>query len=322
MSGSATPVYAHGGLRIRSEVELHLPFALDGRWDVDVRRGRHLDECHGPPPGEVIAEYQMGGTSWYTATDTGSGYRLRFEGAGEFEISADLSTVEVRALRAGPEGLLPILLAGTVSAFLLALRGHTALHASAVAIDGTAVAFVGQSGRGKSTLAALLCVHGAALVTDDVLTIDTEVPVRCTGGATELRLRAPAAALVPTHAEVRTRRTADERVAYAPSAAPPVPLPLGAIVVPAPSRSDPELVVARLDPSSALFTLLSFPRVYGWRRPDVLERDFGALSHLVNHVPVYVVTVPWGPPFDPAVARSLAALATDGPAVPERHPRE
>ena len=73
------------------------------------------------------------------------------------------------------------------------------LHASAVAVDGIGLAFVGQSGRGKSTVAALMCVDGAELVTDDVLTVDPGPPVRCQGGASELRLRAAAAHLADAH---------------------------------------------------------------------------------------------------------------------------
>jgi hypothetical protein len=52
-----------------------------------------------------------------------------------------------------------------------ALRGMEILHASAVEIEGEAVAFLGSSGVGKTTLAARLAARGAALVTDDVLAI-------------------------------------------------------------------------------------------------------------------------------------------------------
>jgi hypothetical protein len=201
------------------------------------------------------------------------------------------------------------LLAGTVSAFVLTLRGHTVLHASAVAIDGTALAFVGQSGRGKSTLATVLCLEGAELVTDDVLTVSAGLPVTCLGGASELRLRTAAMPLAEVRPEAATRETADDRLAIAFGAAPPAPLPLAAIIVPRPSRDVTEISVRRLEPSTALFWLLSFPRIYGWSEPRVLSRDFATLSKLVNTVPVYDVTIPWGPPFNPDVARELSALA-------------
>jgi hypothetical protein len=52
------------------------------------------------------------------------------------------------------------------------LRGYEALHASAVAIDRRALAIVGASGAGKTTIALELVARGAAFVTDDVLALE------------------------------------------------------------------------------------------------------------------------------------------------------
>jgi hypothetical protein len=49
--------------------------------------------------------------------------------------------------------------------------GHVALHASAVSIDGRAVAFLGPKHAGKSTLALALVRAGARLLTDDTLIV-------------------------------------------------------------------------------------------------------------------------------------------------------
>jgi hypothetical protein len=62
-------------------------------------------------------------------------------------------------------------LVGRVLPFVSTLRGLEPWHASAVAIDGRAVALAGQSGVGKSTLAAQLMLGGAELLADDVLAI-------------------------------------------------------------------------------------------------------------------------------------------------------
>jgi hypothetical protein len=301
-------IYAMCGLRLRSEMELHLPIHLGDAWDVDITDGPNIDDSSEPPPGEVIAAFETDGLRWYTATSTESGFRFRFRECGEFVISADLAEVEIRRDPAGHVDMLPILMAGTVSAFLLTLRGLTVLHASAVAVDGAALAFVGQSGRGKSTVAALMCAAGAELITDDVLTIDAGQPVRCTGGASELRLRRAAAAIADQHAGAATRLTADDRVALRLRTAPREPLPLGAIVVPGPSRSATELEVRRLPATTALLWILGFPRIFGWCLREVLTRDFATVGKLVDQVPVYEVIIPWGPPFDPDIARVLATL--------------
>lgn len=58
---------------------------------------------------------------------------------------------------------------------LLHQRGLCTLHASALSIDGGgAAAFVGWKGAGKSTMAATLQRRGHALLTDDVLALDSD----------------------------------------------------------------------------------------------------------------------------------------------------
>ena len=309
MTEQGLRTYLQCGLRMRSEIELHLPLAPGEGADVEVRWGPDIHGSSEPPPGELIAAFGSGEDRWYTATATGSEYLVRFRDCGEFVISGDLSAVQVRRDPAGRVEMLPILMAGTVSALLLTLRGQTVLHASAVAVDGAAIAFVGQSGRGKSTLATLLCLDGADLVTDDVLTIAAGPPVTCIGGAHELRLRPAASVLAEERPGHASRTTADERLAFSPSPAVVEPLPLAAIIVPTPNRTLSEIEVRALEPSKAVFWLLGFPRIYGWCRPDVLSRDFTMLSHVANSIPVYDVMIPWGPPFRTDLAGSLAALA-------------
>lgn len=60
---------------------------------------------------------------------------------------------------------------GVASGLLLHQRGALALHSSAVALGGGAVAFLGESGEGKSTLAAFLHRRGHSLVADDILAV-------------------------------------------------------------------------------------------------------------------------------------------------------
>lgn len=61
---------------------------------------------------------------------------------------------------------------GSAIGALLHQRGRLPLHASAVAIDGIGVAFVGASGAGKSSLALALVKRGHRLLCDDVAAID------------------------------------------------------------------------------------------------------------------------------------------------------
>jgi hypothetical protein len=63
-------------------------------------------------------------------------------------------------------------LLGPVMGFVLLLRGLVCLHASAIVVDGEAVAFVGPAGAGKSTTAAAFAARGFRVLAEDVVTLD------------------------------------------------------------------------------------------------------------------------------------------------------
>jgi hypothetical protein len=61
-----------------------------------------------------------------------------------------------------------VYLLGPVMGFILRKRGLHPLHASAVAIQGSAIALVGEAGAGKSTTAAALALRGWPVLCEDV----------------------------------------------------------------------------------------------------------------------------------------------------------
>jgi hypothetical protein len=60
---------------------------------------------------------------------------------------------------------------GSAMSVILQQRGLLVLHASAVLMQGEAIAFLGTSGSGKSTTASAFMKHGYPVITDDVLAI-------------------------------------------------------------------------------------------------------------------------------------------------------
>lgn len=75
----------------------------------------------------------------------------------------------------GPDGepeLIRIYLSAILMVLLLYQRGHLVLHASSVEIDDSAVAFLGDPGLGKSSLAASLYARAHCLLADDVTALD------------------------------------------------------------------------------------------------------------------------------------------------------
>ncbi|MCM3901867.1 MAG: hypothetical protein ND866_09190, partial [Pyrinomonadaceae bacterium] len=86
-------------------------------------------------------------------------------------------------------------LVGVVMAFVLYQRGILVLHAATISLGGGAVAFLGESGFGKSTMAAALYKRGYNLFTDDVLPVDPDSDIAMvTSGFPQFKLHPEAAA--------------------------------------------------------------------------------------------------------------------------------
>ncbi len=100
----------------------------------------------------------------------GSTY-LRWAKLFEFLIAPDGRTIECCPLEQATRHALTTYLLGQVLSFSLLSFGYEPLHATAVVVDGSAVAFLGDCGDGKSTLGAALVARGFPLLTDDVLAL-------------------------------------------------------------------------------------------------------------------------------------------------------
>jgi hypothetical protein len=153
---SASRIYEYCGLRIRSCVELPASAASGGgEPDVEIRCERL------PVPGvlrdSAVAGYRVEGDTLYLAIrDVGI-----FGARRGREILVD-------AQGGVDEKDLSLYLIGSVLGAILHQRGVLPLHASAVEVNGGAVAFAGPSGAGKSTVAAFLSRRGYPVIADDV----------------------------------------------------------------------------------------------------------------------------------------------------------
>ncbi len=113
-----------------------------------------------------------GGRRWLSAGRSGGDYLLRFAGIADFQISGDGRAVRCYPLAEVPDATLRHLFLDQVFPLVLSHRGRLVLHASAVAIDGGAAGLLGETGAGKSTLAASLARHGYPLLSDDALLLE------------------------------------------------------------------------------------------------------------------------------------------------------
>lgn len=124
-------------------------------------------------PGEPYHEWRsVEGTVWTRFFRSSKGYLLRFPGLADFTVSRQGYSVRCAPVPGVSRQTLDHLYANQVRPLIMGLRGRLAFHASAVEIDRVAVAFAGESGLGKSTLAASFAVHGARFLTDDGLYLE------------------------------------------------------------------------------------------------------------------------------------------------------
>ncbi|GAB2524438.1 hypothetical protein [Paramicrobacterium agarici] len=297
------------GLGVDTDFDLHdAGHSGMGEADIRVRTGPYSQASSPQPAGEHLLDFETN-EPWYTLVRTASGdLHFRVHGVCDYLISPDFRDVELRMLAGVDQGMDGVMTTGTLMSLLLYLKGSPVFHGSAVDVDGAGIAFVGHSGQGKTTMATLLCSEGASVITDDVLVIDDAATLpTIRRGSRELRLRSGIEELASRAAMGSSRVSADERQVIAPRPADAERVPLRAIVIPRPTRDDSPLRFERLSEKDALLALLAFPRLMGWRDPNVLSLVFQNASALVTRVPVLVGHVPWGPPFPEGITSALLA---------------
>lgn len=234
-----------------------------------------------------------------------AGQFYRFSYADKTEFVVDQSGREIWTTWREPLTLedTATYLLGPVMGFVLLLRGLVCLHASAVVVDGAAIALVGPAGAGKSTTAAAFSARGFSVLAEDVATLDD--------GGDRFLVR-------PAYPCIRLWPSSAATLYGSQSALPPLtpnwdkcyvdltaqtgqferePRPLAAIYLLAERSDDPHApFVATVDPMEGLISLIA--NTYGTKLIDkhMRGREFGLLSRVLAHVPLRRVT----PHTDPA----------------------
>ena len=111
-----------------------------------------------PVHGKDMMVYRGPGGAWIWQRATGT-----------FHVGPDARHVDVYPDGQIDERALALALTGPVLLFARHKLGYPSLHASAIVTARGAVAFLGASGQGKSTMVASFLRIGAALLTDDAL---------------------------------------------------------------------------------------------------------------------------------------------------------
>ncbi|PRY81465.1 Hpr(Ser) kinase/phosphatase [Marivita geojedonensis] len=154
--------YRSAGLVIESEFEL--PGLVE---EITGLEHPQLSFVHASRKPSYPRTPKMTGLNWACDETT---FHFVVPDVAVFEISAD-GTVSVWPQSEAHDDVAAYLI-GSVLGIVLHMRKVVTLHASAVDIGGRAVLFCGESGAGKSTMAAALQRHGFKVLCDDICAVE------------------------------------------------------------------------------------------------------------------------------------------------------
>jgi hypothetical protein len=237
------------------------------------------------------------------------GYLVRADGFGSYLIARDGRRVEMSP---GPVAAWrwQRLLTAQVLPIAALAQGLELFHASAVEVDGRVLAITGDSGAGKTTLAAQLMLSGAGFVSDDVLAIEkTAGGLIAHCGPPLMNLRESTAALLSPGERSRLGEElgSDDggpRLLVRGTAA---ALPFGSMCILRRGARLSGLRVTRLSPPAADLLLgAGFGTVI--RTPARLIRRLDVCASIASSVPVFMIETAAQVPPNAVVAAILEAL--------------
>src|SRR6476661_3296697 len=176
-------------------------------------------------------------------------------------------------------------LVGRILPWAALLRGYEPFHASAVAFNDHAVAFIGPTGAGKTSLAIQLVARGAKFVTDDVLSLDERDGILMAHpGAGIASIRDAERQVIPgaTWSRLGTVLGHSEKTYMALPRA-ERPLPLRAVYFLAGGEGPPIEPITTLDPR----LLLASSFVLSVQTPARLRNQLEVCAALARDVPLF-----------------------------------
>jgi hypothetical protein len=241
----------------------------------------------------------------------GSSY-ARWQGVGEFLVPPDGKTIVCRQFDAASAESFYVYLLGQALSFALVKQGLEPLHATAIVVEGGAIVFLGDSGFGKSTLAACFLRMGYRLLTDDLLILKpASANILAYPGPARIKLfpnlarkyMGRAASGIPMNPFTQKTILPLQREH---ACATPVPLRAIYSIAAAGDGADKTAIrLATLSPRDAFLELLKNTFNYRIVDSERLERQFTGAGHVVGATPVRKAFYPRALRRLPAVCKAL-----------------
>jgi len=275
---------------------------------LEVQSARSQEALASPPFQECNFP---DGSPWTQFHRSAAGYLLRFPSLADFEVAADASSVRCWPAPGTTQASVQQLFLNQVLPLVESKRGKLVLHGSAVEVDGGAGADLGESGRGKSTLAASFATAGHSFLTDDGLVIDdidgvlhvvpSHSSIRLWQDSEEALLGASADTAPPAQYTSKSRFLAGDSL---PFCAQPRPL-LGVFFLGVEDVQVPR--VSTLTPSEALILLVRHSFLLDVKERGLLGGHFDAVSRLAAAMSFHQLEFPRTYAALPAVRREVLA---------------
>ena len=290
-----TVLHRFAGDTVESDIALALPGPeADPIGEIDVTvRVTKADRLPDVRLGTVLQDGVMSAMHWRfgTAADPADGWMFGFGNAAAGTITPDRSQVEIVARREVPDEWIGEAIVAWALVYRLAVGGRTTFHGSAVTLDGdAAVAVLGPTTSGKSTLAAASLALGARMIADDVLAprwshgdvlLDpTGTAVKLRGSAQELADHVDGGPDAPhRHTTFDDRLSVDAVLATGPAR-------LSRLFFLDPGGPDG---IHPIDEIAVATRLVANAKVGVWNSADALGDDFEAACDLADAVPGYLI---------------------------------
>jgi hypothetical protein len=117
------------------------------------------------PDGEVVLAIHR---------DEGHNYLLQVPGIGAYRVASDGLLITCLPEEGVADWRWQRPIVNQVLPLAATVRGFEVFHAGAVGLDGRAIAMIGHSGAGKSSITLNLLLRGASFLTDDALAIERD----------------------------------------------------------------------------------------------------------------------------------------------------
>jgi hypothetical protein len=162
-------LYKGPGGNVHSDFVFHALPETEGNADLVMYRDDQF-----PAPGELIRKIPLhtGSSDAIRISSSEDGLQWSVDRVGVFHVDPAGDRLRYRLAPDCSIADAESLLLGPILGIAAALRGRAILHASAVVLNGHAIAFTGPRTTGKSTLAFAFASSGCQLISDDLLELE------------------------------------------------------------------------------------------------------------------------------------------------------